>query len=38
MRLKKTAEDCKIALSSEDEFKVSLPFLLTGKDGKPVSV
>jgi molecular chaperone DnaK len=38
MRLKKAAEDCKIALSSEDEFKVSLPFLLTGKDGKPVSV
>jgi molecular chaperone DnaK len=38
MRLKKTAEDCKIALSGEDEFKVSLPFLLTGKDGKPVSV
>jgi molecular chaperone DnaK len=38
MRLKKAAEDCKIALSDEDEFKVSLPFLLTGKDGKPVSV
>jgi molecular chaperone DnaK len=38
MRLKKAAEDCKIALSGEDEFKVSLPFLLTGKDGKPVSV
>jgi molecular chaperone DnaK len=38
MRLKKTAEDCKIALSSENTFKVSLPFLLTGKDGKPVSV
>ncbi|MDR0450074.1 MAG: Hsp70 family protein [Treponema sp.] len=38
MRLKKAAEDCKIALSAQDEFQVSLPFLLTGKDGKPVSV
>jgi molecular chaperone DnaK len=38
MRLKKAAEDCKIALSSGDEYKVSLPFLLTDKDGKPVSV
>jgi molecular chaperone DnaK len=38
MRLKKAAEDCKIALSARDEYKVSLPFLLTGKDGKPVSV
>jgi molecular chaperone DnaK len=38
MRLKKAAEDCKIALSTRDEFKVSLPFLLTSKDGKPVSV
>jgi molecular chaperone DnaK len=38
MRLKKAAEECKIALSSQDEFRVSLPFLLTGKDGKPVSV
>jgi molecular chaperone DnaK len=38
MRLKKAAEDCKIALSVQDEFQVSLPFLLTGKDGKPVSV
>ncbi|MFP3088947.1 Hsp70 family protein [Treponema sp. TIM-1] len=38
MRLKKAAEDCKIALSSQDEYKVSLPFLLTSKDGKPVSV
>jgi molecular chaperone DnaK len=38
MRLKKAAEDCKIALSRQDEFKVSLPFLLTGSDGKPVSV
>jgi molecular chaperone DnaK len=38
MRLKKSAEDCKIALSSRDNYKVSLPFLLTGKDGKPISV
>jgi molecular chaperone DnaK len=38
MRLKKAAEDCKIALSARDEYKISLPFLLTGKDGKPVSV
>jgi molecular chaperone DnaK len=38
MRLKKAAEDCKIALSDSDEFNVSLPFLLTDKDGKPVSV
>jgi molecular chaperone DnaK len=38
MRLKKAAEDCKIALSDHEEFRVSLPFLLTGKDGKPVSV
>jgi molecular chaperone DnaK len=38
MRLKKAAEDCKIALSDDDYFNVSLPFLLTGKDGKPVSV
>jgi molecular chaperone DnaK len=38
MRLKKAAEDCKIALSDREEFRVSLPFLLTGKDGKPVSV
>ncbi|MDR0668829.1 MAG: Hsp70 family protein [Treponema sp.] len=38
MRLKKAAEDCKIALSTREEFRVSLPFLLTGKDGKPISV
>jgi molecular chaperone DnaK len=38
MRLKKAAEDCKIALSDNEEFQVSLPFLLTGKDGKPLSV
>jgi molecular chaperone DnaK len=38
MRLKKTAEECKIALSTQDAYKVSLPFLLTGQGGKPVSV
>ncbi|GHT87086.1 chaperone protein DnaK [Spirochaetia bacterium] len=38
MRLKKAAEDCKIALSTETEYQVSLPFLLTNADGKPVSV
>lgn len=38
MRLKKAAEDCKIALSAETEYQVSLPFLLTNEDGKPVSV
>ncbi|MDR3162072.1 MAG: Hsp70 family protein [Spirochaetaceae bacterium] len=38
MRLKKAAEDCKIALSTRDEYKVSLPFLLTDAGGKPVSV
>ncbi|MFP3040310.1 Hsp70 family protein [Treponema primitia] len=38
MRLKKAAEDCKIALSAENEYQVSLPFLLTKADGKPVSV
>jgi molecular chaperone DnaK len=38
MRLKKAAEDCKIALSAQEEYKVSLPFLLTSKEGKPVSV
>ncbi|MDR1933731.1 MAG: Hsp70 family protein [Spirochaetales bacterium] len=38
MRLKKAAEDCKIALSSREEYGISLPFLLTAKDGKPVSV
>jgi molecular chaperone DnaK len=38
MRLKKAAADCKIALSTREEYQVSLPFLLTAKDGKPVSV
>jgi molecular chaperone DnaK len=38
MRLKNAAENCKIALSIDDYYDVSLPFLLTGKDGKPASV
>ncbi|MDR3301865.1 MAG: Hsp70 family protein [Spirochaetaceae bacterium] len=38
MRLKKAAEECKIRLSDHDEHQVSLPFLLTDNDGKPVSI
>ncbi|MDR0377579.1 MAG: Hsp70 family protein [Spirochaetaceae bacterium] len=38
MRLKRAAEDCKIALSAQDFYRVSLPFLTTAKDGKPVSL
>jgi molecular chaperone DnaK len=38
MRLKRAAEDCKIALSSHEAYKVSLPFLTTARDGKPVSL
>jgi molecular chaperone DnaK len=38
MRLKKAAEDCKIALSVQEVYKVSLPFLTTARDGKPVSL
>ncbi|MDR1030935.1 MAG: Hsp70 family protein [Treponema sp.] len=38
MRLKKAAEDCKIALSAHEEYEISLPFLMTSKDGKPISV
>jgi molecular chaperone DnaK len=38
MRLKKAAEDCKIALSAQEAYQVSLPFLLTAKNGKPISV
>jgi molecular chaperone DnaK len=38
MRLKKAAEDCKIALSARESYHVSLPFLMTTKDGKPVSL
>ncbi|GMO29003.1 MAG: molecular chaperone DnaK [Termitinemataceae bacterium] len=38
MRLKKAAEDCKIALSTRGEFEVSLPFLFTNKSGKPFSL
>jgi len=38
MRLKKAAEECKIALSTREQFEVSLPFLTTGAHGRPVSV
>jgi molecular chaperone DnaK len=38
MRLKKAAEECKIALSTRTSYDVSLPFLLTAKGGRPVSV
>jgi molecular chaperone DnaK len=38
MRLKKAAEECKIALSAEESFDISLPFLTTGRGGKPVSL
>ncbi|MDR2247190.1 MAG: Hsp70 family protein [Treponema sp.] len=38
MRLKKNAVDCKIALSTQAAYTVSLPFLTTAKDGKPVSL
>ena len=38
MRLKKASEECKIALSTQDQFEVSLPFLTTTVIGKPVSV
>lgn len=38
MRLKKAAEDCKISLSSHEEYRFSLPFLFSAGDGKPVSI
>ncbi|MDR2445502.1 MAG: Hsp70 family protein [Spirochaetaceae bacterium] len=38
MRLKKAAEDCKIALSVQEVYNVSLPFLSTDRNGKPVSL
>jgi len=38
MRLKKAAEECKIALSSEESHRISLPFLAVGEKGAPVSV
>ena len=38
MRLKKAAEECKIALSGRESHEVSLPFLLTGRGGRPISV
>ena len=38
MRLKRAAEECKIALSAQESFEVSLPFLFTAMGGRPVSV
>ena len=38
MRLKKAAEECKIALSAHETYDISLPFLSTAAGGKPVSV
>jgi molecular chaperone DnaK len=38
MRLKKAAEECKIALSTNEQVEISLPFLTTGAHGKPVSI
>ena len=35
-RLKKAAEDCKIALSSKEVFDIALPFLSTNKKGDPI--
>jgi len=35
-RLKKAAEDCKIALSSAETFDIDLPFLSTNKKGNPI--
>ncbi|MDR1573888.1 MAG: Hsp70 family protein [Clostridiales Family XIII bacterium] len=38
MRLKKAAEECKIALSTQESHKISLPFFLTSSKKEPVSV
>ena len=38
MRLKKAAEDCKIALSTQEQYEIVLPFMLTASGGKPVSI
>ena len=38
MRLKKAAEECKIALSTQESFDIALPFLTTGRRGRHVSV
>ncbi|MCL2496796.1 MAG: Hsp70 family protein [Clostridiales bacterium] len=38
MRLKKAAEECKIALSTQENYEISLPFLMSGKKGAPVSL
>lgn len=37
VRLKAAAEECKIALSAQDSFKINLP-LLTEKNGRPLSL
>ncbi|MDR1531759.1 MAG: Hsp70 family protein [Clostridiales bacterium] len=38
MRLKKAAEECKVALSEKESHEISLPFLYTTKRGKPISL
>ncbi|MDR0491724.1 MAG: Hsp70 family protein [Oscillospiraceae bacterium] len=38
MRLKKAAEECKIALSTQENYEISLPFLMTGKKNEPIAV
>ena len=38
MRLKNTAERCKIALSEVETYEVILPFLLKDKKGNPISI
>lgn len=38
MRLKRAAEECKLALSEEESCEISLPFLYTATGGRPVSV
>ncbi|MDR1157670.1 MAG: Hsp70 family protein [Oscillospiraceae bacterium] len=38
MRLKKAAEECKRALSTEESYEISLPFLFSSAGGAPVSV
>jgi len=35
MRVKAAAESCKIALSTENDHTIELPFLFTGKNGEP---
>lgn len=38
MRLKKASEECKIALSTKEQFEISLPFLVGGAHGKPMFI